>query len=138
MAMPALPGIPERSLWTVADLEQLPDNGDRYEILHGELLVTPLPSSGHQGIVARLLVALAMWCRAYTGWRFLAPGGVYVSETIWLEPDIAVYPSPEYRDTPWRELPAPILVVEVLSASTRKRDRHRKRPAYLSHGVAEV
>lgn len=35
MAMPALPGIPERPLWTVADLEQLPDDGNGHEVLHG-------------------------------------------------------------------------------------------------------
>lgn len=138
MAMPALSGIPERTLWTVADLEQLPDDGNRYEILHGELLVTPLPSAGHQGVSARLLVSFAIWCRAHTGWRFLTPGGVYISETTWLEPDVAIYPSPEYLNLPWRDMPAPVLVVEVLSPSTRKRDRHRKRPAYLTHGVGQV
>lgn len=138
MAMPAPPGIRERNVWTVADLQQLPDDGNRYEILHGELLVTPLPSSGHQGIAARLVLALGGWCRAHTGWCFLTPGGVYISETNWLEPDIAVYPSPEYLNLEWREMPAPLLVIEVLSASTRTRDRYRKRPAYLAHGVAEV
>jgi Uma2 family endonuclease len=73
----------------VADLERLPDDGNRYEILHGELLVTSLPSAGHQGVAARLFVNLAIWCRANTGWRYLSPGGVYISETTWLEPDIA-------------------------------------------------
>jgi Uma2 family endonuclease len=63
---------------------------------------------------------------------------VYISETTWLEPDIAVYPSPEYDDRPWQELPPPRLVVEVLSKSTRGRDRYNKRPAYLAHGVDEV
>ena len=138
MAMPARPPIPERTIWTVADLERLPDDGNRYEVLHGELLVTPLPSTGHQGIAARLLALFAVWCRANTGWRYLAPGGVYISETSWLEPDVAVYPSPEYDDRPWQELPPPLLVVEVLSKSTRGRDRHNKRPAYLAHGVGEV
>jgi len=138
MAMPALSGIPERTLWTIADLEQLPDDGNRYEILHGELLVTPLPSAGHQGVAARIFLPLATWCRAHTGWRFLTPGGVYSSETTWLQPDIAIYPSPEYLNLPWRNMPAPVLVVEALSPSTRKRDRHRKRPAYLTHGVGEV
>jgi len=56
MAMPVLSGIPERTLWTIADLEQLPDDGNRYEILHGELLVTPLPSAGHQGVAPRLFL----------------------------------------------------------------------------------
>jgi len=137
-AIPASAGIPERTQWTVADLEQLPDDGNRYEILYGELLVTPLPSAGHQGVAARLFLRLANWCRAHTGWRFLTPGGVYISETTWLEPDIAMYPSPEYLNLTWREMPAPILVVEVRSPSTRKRDRHRERPAYLTYGVGEV
>lgn len=136
--MPALPPFPDRTMWTVADLEQLPDDGNRYEILHGELLVTPLPSTGHQGVAARLCVLLAIWCRAHTGWRYLSPGGVYISETTWLEPDVAVYPSPEYDNRPWRELPPPLLVAEVLSPSTSARDRHGKRPAYLAHGVDQV
>ena len=132
------PPIPKRSMWTVDDLEQLPEDGNRYEILYGELLVTPLPSSGHQGIAMRLSLLIAPWCRVHTGWTIRSPGGVYVCETIWFEPDIAVYAMPEFPDRPWREMPPPMLVVEVLSPSTRKRDRHRKRPAYLSHGVAEV
>jgi Uma2 family endonuclease len=138
MAMPAYPPFPERTLWTVADLEQLPEDGNRSEILHGELLVTPLPSTGHQGVAARLLLLVANWCRAHTGWRFLAPGGVYISETNWLEPDVAVYPSPEFDNRPWRELPPPLWVAEVLSPSTRSRDRHSKRAAYLTNGVADV
>lgn len=138
MVMPISPFTPERGVWTIADLEQLPDDGNRYEILYGELLVTPLPSAGHQGVAARLFVNLAIWCRANTGWRYLSPGGVYISETTWLEPDIAIYPALEYLNQDWREMPAPVLVVEVLSKSTMKRDRHRKRPAYLAHGVGEV
>ena len=129
---------PDRTVWTVADLERLPDDGNRYEILHGELLVTALPSNGHQGIVWRLARRLGRWCEDHTGWALRTPGGVYISETTWLEPDIAVYPSPEYLDLPWQQMPPPLLVVEVLSRSTRKRDRHRKRPAYLAHGVNEV
>ncbi len=125
-------------MWTVADLERLPDDGNRYEILHGELLVTPLPSQGHQGVSVRLTIPIGLWCRAHTGWAIRAPGGVYISETTWLEPDVAVYPAPEYSNLSWREMPPPLLVAEVLSKSTRKRDRHRKRPAYLSHGVGEV
>lgn len=138
MAMPISPSTPDRGVWTVADLERLPYDGNRYEILYGELLVTPLPSAGHQGVAARLFVNLAIWCRAHTGWRYLSPGGVYISETTWLEPDIAIYPDPEYLQQTWREMPPPVLVVEVLSPSTKKRDRHRKRPAYLAHGVSEV
>jgi len=129
---------PARSIWTVRDLERLPSDGNRYEILHGELFVTPLPTTGHQAVAASLTIAIGSWCRQHTGWAVYAPGGVHVSETTWLEPDLAVYPTPNHTALSWREMPPPLLVVEVLSASTRKRDRHRKRPAYLAHGVGEV
>ena len=120
MAMP-ISAIPKWNLWTVADLERLPEDGKRYEILHGELFVTPLPSAGHQGVAARLFVNLANWCRANTGWRYLSPGGVYISETTWLQPDIAIYASPEYEELHWKDMPPPEVVVEVLSPSTEAR-----------------
>lgn len=119
-------------------IEAIPDDGNRYEILHGELLVTPLPSTGHQRIAMRLSILTVLWCRAHTGWTVLAPSGVHVSDTTWLEPDLAAYAAPESDNLSWREMPPPLLVVEVLSPSTRRRDRHRKRPTYLSHGVGEL
>ena len=67
-----------------------------------------------------------------------APGAVSISESTWLWPDVVLYPVDEYARISWREMPVPVLVIEVLSPSTRKRDRHRKRPAYLAHGVREV
>jgi Uma2 family endonuclease len=137
MAMRIEP-LPERTMWTIADVEALPADGNRYEILHGELLVTPLPSARHQRIAARLSLLVMQWCRANTGWTVLAPGGVWVSETNWFEPDLAVYAAPEEADLHWREMPTPLLVVEILSRSTARRDRHRKRPAYLANGVGEV
>ena len=133
-----IPPLPERTMWTVADVEALPEDGNRYEILHGELLVTPLPSNGHQYISANLLVIVMQWCRAQTGWAVRAPGGMYVNQTNWFEPDLCVYRMPHATDAEWREMPPPLLVVEILSNSTTKRDRHRKRPAYLANGVVEV
>ena len=139
MAMPLSPPIPPRSLWTVEDLEQLPADGNRYEILHGELLVTPMPAVWHQRIAFRLTGSIAQWCRANAGWECFAPSGVFINETTWLEPDLAVYPVPAGRAiADWRQMGPPALVIEILSPSTTKTDRHRKRPAYLAHGVAEV
>ena len=80
MAMRITP-LPERTMWTVSDIEALPRDGNRYEILHGELLVTPMQPSRHQGIAGRLYVLVTLWCRANTGWRVLAPGGMHFSET---------------------------------------------------------
>ncbi|WP_373067402.1 Uma2 family endonuclease, partial [Gemmatimonas sp.] len=142
MAMPDTPlyrcPSPDRTVWTVADLEAIPDDGHRYEILHGELLVTSLSPTGPQRSAMRLTVLTVMWCRAHTGWTVLAPRSVHISETTWLEPDLALYAAQESADPSWREMPPPLLVVDVLSPSTRRRDRHRKRPTYLAHGVGEL
>ena len=73
--------LSERTLWTVADVDALPDDGNRYELLHGDLLVTPLPSSRHQGIAGLLYIFVTLWRRANIGWRVLAPGGMHFSET---------------------------------------------------------
>ena len=80
-SQPGSPPPPERSIWTVDDLEQLPDDGNRYETLYGELLVTPLPSSGHQRVAVNLIMAIGACCRAHTGWAIRAPGGVYIANT---------------------------------------------------------
>lgn len=139
MAMPLSPPIPPRSLWTVDDLERLPDDGNRYEILHGELFVTPMPVKWHQRVAARLSGRLSNWCDANPGWEYFATGGVYINQTTWLEPDLAVFRVSTHDDaSDWRAAQPPLLVIEILSPSTAKRDRHRKRPAYLAHGVAEV
>jgi Uma2 family endonuclease len=137
MAMRHTP-MPVRSTWTVADLEQLPDDGNRYGILRGELFVTPLPSPGHQGVALRLASRLMQWCAAHAPWTVLAPGGIYMTEKDWCEPDVCVYTVPHSARRTWRDLPPPLLAVEVLSPSTAGRDRLLKRPAYLTHGVCEV
>lgn len=130
--------MPSGAVWTVADLDQFERDGQRYEVLHGELLVTPPPSVSHQWCASVLVRLLGNWCAEHTTWSVMAPSGVYIRETSWLEPDIAVFPVPHSPGLTWRDLPPPVLVVEVLSASTRVRDRHHKRPAYLAHGVSEV
>lgn len=139
MAMPLTWPDTTRSIWTVADLERLPDEGGRLEVLHGELLMTPLPAVAHQRIALRLTMVIGNWCSDKPDWELLAPGGVFISETTWLEPDIALYPVRSGQlPNDWRTLPTPLLAIEVLSPSTARTDRHRKRPAYLAHGVGEV
>lgn len=132
------PPIPSGEVWTIADLDHVERDGRRYEVLHGELLVTPPPSVSHQWCATMLARLLGNWCSEHAAWSVLAPAGVFISETSWLEPDIAVYPVPHSPGLTWRDMPPPMLVVEVLSDSTRVRDRHHKRPALLAHGVGEV
>lgn len=74
MAMPDTRPFPRprsrRTVWTVADLERLTDDGNRSEILHGELLVTPLPLTQHERIAMRLSVLTVLWCRADKDGRY--------------------------------------------------------------------
>lgn len=81
MAMPISAITPPRSLWTVSDLEPLPADGKRYEILHGELLMTPLPAGEHQDIAMTIAARLHNRCLAHTGRRCRAPGGVFIGHT---------------------------------------------------------
>ena len=89
--------------WTLADLERLPDDGNKYELVRGELFVTPGPTPGHET----------------------------------REPDLMVRRRPAGKGSAWSEWPAPILVVEVLSDSTKQRDRVQKRQLYAEAGAAE-
>jgi len=134
----AIPPAPAGDVWTLSDLDQFPRDGRRYEVLHGELLVTPPPSFGHQVAAADLSHVIRSWCKAHTQWAVLSPSGFYVSETTWLEPDLAVFPVKPSKSVTWKNAPVPVLVVEVLSPSTQRRDRHAKRAAYLAHDVGEV
>ncbi len=137
--MPSSKPIPRRSLWTVNDLEQLPRDGNRYEILHGELLVTPRPTLWHQRVVTRFISSLGVWCNSHRAWECFAPGGLPMGQTSWLIPDLVVYEIPTSGlASEWHAMEPPPLVIEILGPSTRHIDRYRKRPAYLAHGVAEV
>ncbi len=112
--MPTSTPIPPRSLWTVHDLEQLPDDGNRYEILHGELLVTPFPVVWHQRVAARLISTVGVWCNANRAWECFAPGGVFIGETSWLLPDLVVYAvHTSVPASDWRDMQPPALVMDV-------------------------
>jgi Uma2 family endonuclease len=122
--------------WVRADLERLPADGNRYEVLDGELFVTPQAAIGHQWTAARLLVALDAYCVAHDLGFVVGPGAVIFDENE-LQPDVQVVPG--YRKPPggmrWAQFPYPILVVEVLSESTRQRDLVKKRAAYERLGI---
>ena len=117
--------------WTRADLERLPDDGNRYEVLDGELFVTPQAAFDHQFIALELATALRTYCNCYDLGVVVGPGAVVFGKNE-LQPDVHVVPGPRPpRGTKWAELPIPLLVAEVLSDSTGGRDLGKKREAYL-------
>jgi Uma2 family endonuclease len=123
--------------WTRADLEHLPDDGNRYEVLDGVLLVTPQASYGHQYVATRIAAALLVWCDRYRIGFVVGPGAVPVGESE-LQPDVQVVPYGRYPSSvKWDELPLPLLVVEVRSDSTYRRDIGIKRAAYQRFEIPE-
>jgi Uma2 family endonuclease len=123
--------------YTIADLDLLPDDGNRYEVLAGTLLVTPSPGSAHQGVAARLS---ALFAAHLLGRRLqlFSPGVVTLPPLTQLEPDLLVVPPQFAPGIPWAEVTEHWLAVEILSRSSRVYDREFKRDAYLALGVREV
>ncbi len=124
--------------FTIADLEALPDDGFHRELLDGVLLVNPLAGSPHQLVAMRCLVSLTNYLQASGLGVALAPGRVLKEDHTALEPDVLVLPGPEsVAAREWADQPTPLLVVEIVSRSSRRFDYLLKRDAYLGMGVAE-
>lgn len=131
MAMPALP-----ALWTAEMVRNLPADGNRYEVVHGELLVSPAPRPFHQEVVWRFMFALrAYMAREPVGRVFAAPLEARHSPTIELQPDIVVFRAGAVTPTAWSTLSQTLLIIEVLSPSTARTDRFVKRPVIQRAGV---
>ncbi|NUO65055.1 MAG: Uma2 family endonuclease [Gemmatimonadaceae bacterium] len=117
--------------FTRAMFDALPDDGRRHEIIDGEHHVTPSPGRRHQLVVVELLAALHAWLRANpVGQVIVAPWDLDLADDTIVQPDIVVLPRSAGDGTP-------LLVIEVLSASTASRDRIVKRPRYQRAGIAE-
>lgn len=124
--------IPVDDWFTADDLDTLPDDGNRYELLDGELLVTPSPRVRHQAVSFELGVLLRQALPA--GLRVLAaPMDVRFGPKRQVQPDLLVIRA-EGLDAV-RVESVPLLVVEVLSPGTRARDQVTKRRAYEQEGV---
>jgi Uma2 family endonuclease len=132
MGMPAPDAV-----WTIDMLDALPESSERYEIIDGELFVTPAPNENHQTAAAELLTRLVLYLRGSNATKALfAPSDVWRGErrTNRVQPDVFVV----RRGVPYpfhmRDL---VLVVEVVSPGSVVRDYHVKRDLYLREGVPE-
>jgi Uma2 family endonuclease len=124
--------------YTVDQLDRFPDDGNRYELLDGMLLVTPLAEAAHQVVAGRLHVALANALSGAAHVYVVSPGAIVAPPRTQLQPDVLVYRSPAGLATKWASVTEHWLAVEVLSPSSRIYDRQFKRDAYHALGVAEV
>ena len=130
------------SKWTSADLEMLPDDSNRYEIIGGELYVSKQPSNYHQLVGDRIWELLQVWSRqTHAGTAITTPGLIFgedndvIPDVIWMSKERgakAAHPDGKYHA-------APELVVEILSPgpSNERRDREAKLQLYAHQGVLE-
>ncbi len=118
---------------TRADLEGLPeDDGHRYELIDGVLIVSPGPKLPHQDMVGNLHLLLRAGCPPHLK-VVLAPFAVALADDTEVQPDLLVAPRTQFTI---KELPGPpLLAVEVLSPSTRRIDVLLKRDRLQSAGV---
>ena len=125
-------------LYTVDDLQHFPEDGNRYELLDGVLLVTPQAAAVHQVVAGRIQVELANALQKPGLAHVVGPGAVVQMPRTQLQPDILVYPARFSPRTDWREITEHWLAIEVLSRSSRIYDREFKRDAYFALGLQQV
>ncbi|HUH11744.1 MAG TPA: Uma2 family endonuclease [Longimicrobiales bacterium] len=131
---------PTTSGWSYSEFARLPsDDGNRYEVIEGELYVTPSPRSLHQAAVTALTGTLGAFVEEHgLGWVLAGPIDVLFAEGDYLAPDLVFVRRERRGIISDRGLEgAPDLVVEVLSESTAGRDRVLKRRRYAHFGVPE-
>ena len=136
MSMPAV-----RIDWTVEMLDDLPDDGNRYELIDGELFVTPAPSDVHQLVVGELQSRLRAYLRPFSVARAIhSPADVRRDDHTRnrVQPDIFVVRLTDGRRPPYPfDLADLLLAVEVESPSNSAYDYQTKRRLYLASGIPE-
>jgi Uma2 family endonuclease len=136
MVMPAF----RETYWTAERVRALPDDANRYECIDGELLVTPSPRPVHQLVVQELHLLLGPIVREMRpATLFMSPADVELTPGDLVQPDLFIcVPTPgrtQVRE--WPDIGALLLAVEVLSPSTARVDRGRKREYYQRIGAQE-
>jgi Uma2 family endonuclease len=124
---------------TYADYVRFPEDGLRHEIIDGEHYVTPSPATRHQRIVRNLLYLIQSHLETHaTGEVFCAPFDTLLSEFDIVVPDLIYLSNERSRFLTSQNLQGPPdLVIEILSPSTRSRDRRLKHALYERAGVTE-
>jgi Uma2 family endonuclease len=125
--------------WTVQRVLALPDDGKRYEVVDGELLVTPSPTFHHQDAILALAWRLKPFVDSIgTAYLSLSPADIELDERTLVQPDLFVFELPGgHRPGNWKDITHLLLAVEVLSPSTARADRHVKRRRYQRQGIPE-
>jgi Uma2 family endonuclease len=134
-AEPTFMGMPDTLTpvyWTADMARRLPDDGNRYEVVYGELLVTPAPRLWHQRLILRLASALEEYLARHpgSGVAFTSPADISWGQDVLVQPDVFVVPVEQAKTLDWNAIRDLLLVAEVLSPSTARHDRFTKRRRY--------
>ena len=122
--------------YTAEMVRAMPEDGNRYEVVHGELFVSPSPARPHQRVVTDLIVLLALYCRQYgVGEPLVSPADISWGPDTLVQPDVFVIAPSESGGVEWATVRTLRLVAEVLSPSTSRNDRFAKRKLYQAQGV---
>jgi len=122
--------------YTADMVRALPDDGNRYEVVHGELLVTPAPRAWHEVVVIRLLQALGAYLHVHpVGHAFGSRSDISWGPDTLIQPDVFVVPLEQARTLDWTRMKTLMLAAEVLSPSSLRADRFTKRIEYQRQRV---
>jgi Uma2 family endonuclease len=122
--------------YTADMVRAMPEDGNRYEVVHGELLVTPAPRPWHQVVLDRLRFELSLYLRDHVvGYLVSSPADISWGPDILVQPDLFVVPMDEIRTLDWTKMKNLLLTVEVLSPSSKRADRFTKRRLYQEVGI---
>ncbi len=129
---------PQLAPYTVDELHQMPDDGNRYELLFGEIDMSPAPSMKHQLVSAAVNDAIRAFVSPRGGTVVYAPVDVYLAPHSVVQPDLLVIlAGGRARILPDGVHGPPDLIVEILSPATRGRDLVKKTILYATAGVPE-
>ena len=133
--MPIPGAAPE---WTYSEYARLPDDGNRYEVIDGEVCVTPAPGPPHQRVAAKLFNLLSEYVTQHGLGEVLWDVDLLFVSGQFLRPDMLFVPTGSAAGVTDRGVEdTPGLVVEVLSPHSKRIDRIKKPPRYRDFGVPE-
>jgi Uma2 family endonuclease len=129
-------GMAAPVFYTAEMVRALPEDGSRYETVHGELLVTPSPRELHQRALGRLQLAIGKFLEIYpVAQLYSSPADISWGPDILVQPDLFVVALHEARTGDWARMQTLLLAIEVLSPSTARQDRFTKRRLYQEVGI---
>jgi Uma2 family endonuclease len=128
-------------LMTVEDLDAMPEDGNRYEVIEGELFVSRAPALPHQILSGNIFANLWIYLRANPIGRVVATPGLVFDQFSGVIPDIVFFALGRADEiiSGGRLIAAPDIAIEILSPGRENvaRDRVAKRQLYAKHGVKE-